>query len=193
MTTPQETVRCASLPDDYTEFIEGCQKIKSCECHKGENKDDFLRRCVNNGVPIRTSHAIDMAVFKVLTRAGVSPDVIGTEHGPQTFVETPYNSYLPNIKLDQLLQKNSQQNNNVQQYSNPNPNGINACSCKSEACLNMPKPFARSWVGLATKIRCIHVDTMANRTFLKSSMTPKLDNPIGSKARIQVANKHQVC
>ena len=41
------------LPDDYTEFVEGCQKLQSCECHKGENKDDF-DRLYKKYVEIRT-------------------------------------------------------------------------------------------------------------------------------------------
>ena len=54
---PIETVRAASLPFDYemfaTSFADG-------------DPDDYLRLCVNNGVPIRTGVAIDSVILKVL-------------------------------------------------------------------------------------------------------------------------------
>jgi site-specific DNA-cytosine methylase len=57
MTTPLETVRMASLPDDYLDF---------CYTYAVEDSDTFLRKCVNNGVPIKTSMAIDRCVMDLL-------------------------------------------------------------------------------------------------------------------------------
>ena len=37
--------------------------------------DAFIRLCINNGVPMRTSAAIDQSVMKLLQAAGIQPDV----------------------------------------------------------------------------------------------------------------------
>jgi hypothetical protein len=59
LVVPKETVSAASLPEDYIEFA---------KAFSGGDEDDFLRLCVNNGVPIRTGVALDTAIKKVLTR-----------------------------------------------------------------------------------------------------------------------------
>ena len=64
MTVPIETVRAASLDDSYIEFV----KVV-------DDSDDFLRQCVNNGIPIRMSVAIDESVYALLSAAGIEYDV----------------------------------------------------------------------------------------------------------------------
>ena len=59
MVVPTETVRAASLPHDYENFVKAFAE---------GDEDDFLRRCVNNGVPIRSGVSIDSAIKKVLMR-----------------------------------------------------------------------------------------------------------------------------
>ena len=60
MTVPAETVAAASAPDDYlgwsNQFAVG-------------NSDEFLRLCINNGVPIHTGTDIDSQVLGILKRA----------------------------------------------------------------------------------------------------------------------------
>jgi hypothetical protein len=73
LTTPKETIAIASLPDDYEHLVDECD-VYECRCHKGETRDQFLRRCVNSGVPMRTSVAIDEEVRALLRAAGVRPD-----------------------------------------------------------------------------------------------------------------------
>ena len=58
---PIETVRAASLPSDYAEF--------TAAFSDGKPKDEFLRLCVNNGVPVRTGVAIDGAIKSVMMKA----------------------------------------------------------------------------------------------------------------------------
>ena len=57
MVVPTETVRAASLPHDYENFVKAFAE---------GDEDDFLRLCVNNGVPIRSDVSIDSAIKKVL-------------------------------------------------------------------------------------------------------------------------------
>ena len=64
LTTPTETVRMASLPHTYLNWVRGFDR-----------RDTFLRECVNNGVPLRMSAAVDQSVIKLLRQAGVQPDV----------------------------------------------------------------------------------------------------------------------
>ena len=76
LTVPKETVATTSLPDDYLTYLHECNI--DCECHAYEGNDQFVRRCVNNRVPVRTSMSIDMKVMQVLKQAGIEPDVCGT-------------------------------------------------------------------------------------------------------------------
>ena len=55
LTIPMETIRIASLSDTYLTWIK-----------KFSKSDEFMRKCVNNGVPLRTSSAIDECVIKFL-------------------------------------------------------------------------------------------------------------------------------
>ena len=55
LTVPIETIRIASLSDTYLAWIK-----------KFSMSDEFMRKCVNNGVPLRTSSAIDECVIKFL-------------------------------------------------------------------------------------------------------------------------------
>ncbi len=77
---PKETVAAASLPDDYLQYVH--ERNSDCECHAYESNDQYVRRCVNNGVPVRTSMSIDVKVMQVLKSAGMEPDVCGTPGGP---------------------------------------------------------------------------------------------------------------
>ena len=47
LTVPIETIRIASLSDTYLAWIK-----------KFSMSDEFMRKCVNNGVPLRTSSAL---------------------------------------------------------------------------------------------------------------------------------------
>ncbi len=71
----------------------------------------------------------------------------------------------------------------------PCDESLNAFSSESNPKYKVSKPTYDNWVGLKSKIRCIHVDTMANKTFLKASMSSQLTNARKSRAKIQVANK----
>ena len=58
LTVPIETVRAAALPEDYLQW-----------CQSFNIKPEFLRQCVNNGTPNRTSYAIDKQVLDILLLA----------------------------------------------------------------------------------------------------------------------------
>lgn len=64
LTTPTETIRMASLPNDYQTWV-----------RQFDSSDVTLRRLVNNGVPLQTSTAIDESIYNTLTAAGVQPDI----------------------------------------------------------------------------------------------------------------------
>ena len=49
------------MPSDYSEF--------AAAFAEGGSTDDFLRLCVNNGVPVRTGVAIDSVIKAVPMRA----------------------------------------------------------------------------------------------------------------------------
>lgn len=68
LTTPVETVRIASLPEDYMQW-----------CKSFREDDRFLRECVNMGVPLRTSCAIDDCIHAKLIAAGVPFDMHVTD------------------------------------------------------------------------------------------------------------------
>jgi len=76
MTVPAEYQAAASLPHDY---IEWCQK------HARGNTDEFILRCINNGVPVRTSVAIDTAVMAVLTMAKSRREHPTIKHAHETW------------------------------------------------------------------------------------------------------------
>ena len=71
----------------------------------------------------------------------------------------------------------------------PCDESLKAFSSESNPKYKVNKTTHDNWVGLRSKIRCIHVDTMANKTFLKASMSSHLTNARKSRAKIQVANK----
>ena len=60
MATPVEYCRAASQCDDY---------LKWCASYNTKDTDKFILLCLNNGVPMRTSVAVDLEVMKVLTKA----------------------------------------------------------------------------------------------------------------------------
>ena len=64
LTTPIETVRMASLSESYLKWLQ-----------QFDTQDSTLRRLVNNGVPLRTSTAIDQTVISLLQQAGIKHDV----------------------------------------------------------------------------------------------------------------------
>ena len=206
LTTPLETIRCASLPDDYMKLMNAMHGT-TCECHKHESHDAFIRRCVNNGVPINTSYAIDMMVHKVLRRAGVPTDVMGSKQGPISKVRARYNLnplYEPPECSHEGYECALQDGESgckesgfiaasaaIEPKHNKPP--LRACLCDVQPCPKLEKVLKseveQSWVGLKSKIRCIHVDTMANKTFFKSDVSKLLTNTRQSNARIRVANK----
>lgn len=57
LTVPLETVRMASLSDTYLNWAKSF-----------DDSDEFLRRCVNNGVPLRTGTAIDQSIYSTNTQ-----------------------------------------------------------------------------------------------------------------------------
>jgi site-specific DNA-cytosine methylase len=57
MTVPVEYNRAASNPDDYVNW---------CSSFANGNVDEFVLKCINNGVPQRTSCAIDEQVMRIL-------------------------------------------------------------------------------------------------------------------------------
>ena len=133
MTVPTETMHAASLHESYHNgFVQ-----KHCD------DDAFLRKCVNNGIPIRTAVAIDSAVYNVLIAAGVPYDV------------------------------------NVD-----NANPMQACDADVRQRAYQGPLSADERGG----VKCIHVDTMANATFLTPSMRQFMHNVSTCNAVIQVAN-----
>ena len=57
LSVPVEYIRAASLPSDYLQW---------CRKYATGNTDEFVIKCINNGVPQRTSVAIDESVMRVL-------------------------------------------------------------------------------------------------------------------------------
>ena len=186
MTVPRETVAAASLPDDYINLIKACHTSK-CSCHKHESEDEFLRRCVNNGVPLRTGVSIDLAVLDTLRDCGVDPDVCGTEDGPEPKSESVYDPTTLTANITNMLSDWSENNE---------PNGSKQHAYNTHTLAPTHDNEPNDWVGLKTKIKVIHVDTMANKTFVKPDATTLLYDIRNSKARIKVANKqimHATC
>ena len=133
MTVPVETMHAASLHESYhDDFL-----IHHCD------DESFLRKCVNNGIPIRTCVAIDSAVIAVLQAAGVPYDVNVADTNP-----------------------------------------MQACDAATR------RKAYRGPLSSATRggVKCIHVDTMANATFLTPSMQQFMHNIKPCNAMIQVAN-----
>ena len=60
LTVPVEFNQAASNPDDYLPW---------CSAFAPSNVDEFVLRCINNGVPQRTSSAIDEHVMRILVVA----------------------------------------------------------------------------------------------------------------------------
>ena len=133
MTVPIETMHAASLHESYdTDFVK-----RHCD------DDSFLRKCVNNGIPIRTAVAIDSAVYAVLNAAGVPYDVNVVDANP-----------------------------------------MQACDADMRQRAYQGPLSADERGG----VKCIHVDTMANATFLTPSMRQFMHNVSKCNAVIQVAN-----
>ena len=191
LTVPKETVAAASLPDDYLQYVH--ERNSDCECHAYESNDQYVRRCVNNGVPVRTSMSIDVKVMQVLKSAGMEPDVCGTPGGPHSVHEASPDPTSMNHSLLYCLHAYHDSDENdcmpCDAERMPCDESLNAFSSESNPKYNVSKPTYDNWVGLKSKIRCIHVDTMANKTFLKASMSSQLTNARKSRAKIQVANK----
>ena len=68
LTTPQETVRFASLDASYEAWA-----------RKFEDTDEFVQKCVNNGIPMATCHALDTCIVEFLEYLGVAKDVPATD------------------------------------------------------------------------------------------------------------------
>jgi site-specific DNA-cytosine methylase len=73
LTVPIETVRAASVSETYMDWIK-----------QFDRSDEFLRKCINNGVPLRTSCAIDESVIRALITAGSKPDMPASATAIQT-------------------------------------------------------------------------------------------------------------
>ena len=69
LTVPVETVRAASLPDDYLDW---CMQFNGGTDGEGAR---HLRECVNMGVPVRTACAVNECIRVVLLQAGVPFDI----------------------------------------------------------------------------------------------------------------------
>jgi len=63
LTTPVETIRCASLPSSYQKWISDFNR-----------KDTFLQQAVNAGVPIGTAHALCTSIFTKLQECNIPLD-----------------------------------------------------------------------------------------------------------------------
>ena len=59
-TTPIEAARMASLPDEYVEAIKAVN-----------DSDEFAFTCINMGVPLGTSNAINEEIIRVLDKCKV--------------------------------------------------------------------------------------------------------------------------
>jgi len=240
LTTPEETVACASLPDDYLPFARD-HSGGQCACHGEESKDDFLRRCVNSGIPLRTGTAIDLRVMAILKAAGVKPDVrvplpnpepnlgfvedgnpqnipLGVPYTVSDSTTPPWVPQNPDVLMCSLIDdevqpfdpalhhiNNTTNMDNINKYGDKWECGCGHSACESDGysaresqalhanattrCPRVSKPYPRKWLGLDNIIRCIHVDSMANATFLNESMKHSMTNPRKCNARIQVANK----
>ena len=72
LTIPIETIRIASLSDSYLTWV-----------RKFSTDDEFMRKCVNNGVPLRTSSVIDECVIQFLEDSKVPRDVPSSDTGQE--------------------------------------------------------------------------------------------------------------
>ena len=149
---------------------------------------------MNIGFPLRVGTVIDRQVIKVLEDAGVQRDI---ELPPGTAMNQPKpnatsisgNANPANVPLGvPYIPKDYPKDIASRMQSLPK------CRHALEAgrCDLVNKPYPRSWVGLMNKVKCIHIDTMANGTFLKQDMKDCMVNPKRSHHRIRVANK-QFC
>ncbi|OUT55772.1 MAG: hypothetical protein CBB71_19130 [Rhodopirellula sp. TMED11] len=84
MTVPNETCCMANLPEGEHSYERLCRSFKPSSRLSG---DDWVRDCVNQGVPLATGTAISTAVRLHLEQAGVKPTgskvtPVGDEAGP---------------------------------------------------------------------------------------------------------------
>ena len=121
LTVPVETLRAASLPSDYQEW--------SCGYADGEHNSTFLRRCVNNGVPLRTGTAIDAAVLQVLQRAKHRAEHPVSKWASLAHVTKPMRSILFDTGANGSLCKRD-----IEQWlSNPSPSSVNITVANQES------------------------------------------------------------
>lgn len=85
---PTETVRIASMPDDYM------AQIKQFDA-----TDEFLFKAINMGIPMRTGTAIDSGIHDVLVAAGIPFDVDGDGHEFCGATELEAHHMLEDIKV----------------------------------------------------------------------------------------------
>ena len=137
MTVPVETMHAASLHESYQSDL--VQPVN--------DDHDFLRKCVNNGIPVRTSTAIDQAVYAVLQQAGVEYDS-DKEHIHD--IDTATYAYRAEVNRGPMA--------------------------------NEHEPI----------VRCLHVDTMANATFLTPDLSPYMIDKTACTVKIQVANSQSM-
>ena len=75
LTVPTETTDVASVTRTYTDWLHGLWSECAAMQRAYRDFDDFLRKCINMGVPLRFMCALDTAALRVLEKAGVAPDV----------------------------------------------------------------------------------------------------------------------
>ena len=85
LTVPAEYVRAASQSDDYLEW---CSKFADGDV------DKFALLCINNGVPQRTSTAIDSQVMKILQKAELRKEKENVKHASAAHFEPVIRSML---------------------------------------------------------------------------------------------------
>ena len=139
-----------------------------------------------------------MKVMEVLKESGIEPDVGGTPEGPNLPTASQYDptmmthSFACCMRAYQELD-DGKLNIPSETQCIPCEESLNAFSSDTNPKICVNKPNYDNWVGLKSKVRCIHVDTMANKTFLKSTMSSHLTESRQSNAMIQVANKNYMC
>ena len=162
---------------------------------------------MNSGVPLRVGSAIDEQVIRVLTDAGIRKDVSATGDS-KGYIANHLNT-TADITARVSAMETWKQTLAQQTLVDANPGKVPLGTeytprdypndrASYELCLRAyearrqtiaDEPYPRKWVGLTNKIKCIHIDTMANGTFMKTDMQRCMSNPKSSHERIRVANK----
>ena len=101
---PIETVRAASLMEDYMEW-----------CSTFKQGDEFLRECVNNGVPCMTCYSIDKSIMEYLTDGSFVASLARSSTKPRTaMLDTGANLHLMHRDVEPELQAAKRSRYNIQ-------------------------------------------------------------------------------